>query len=692
MATTIGKFMQPKSHSDEVDPNKITPPPVLTSPAPIHPVYYPPPPLTTPATIQFQTAPPLTSPHDPPFMPAPPLSVTASLPFQPAPPLSIPAVLPPMPAPPLSTPAVLPAMPAPPLSVKAILPEMPVPVLRVTASLPFQPPPVLSATASLPFQPPPTLTNPADLQRADQLAGRALPGDETCRAMVNDKIPHAELVREAESAHHIAPGIAGLMTGVKSDVAGILTNINMQSRIGVAVPGVGVTPVDITFNTHGGKLNAGVDLHVRETARAAANVAIEYGKAKLQAIAQQGITKLEALTKGALQSPVDVPMEFTSDKPPLTSVSSFAEMESQAKLPALPGTPSPAPTIIPDLIVTPRDDKMTYAADSRELAQGNQQFAASMADQAALSNKHTPGGTLTDLFQTGAQGFEQNLARSFFGTKRGVIPVGFKSVGGKSETRGYFPVDASNASTRNNSVPSDDEAYVPLVFTDLRPTTGRVYRSVYFRPYIKSLSENFAPDWSMSSYFGRVDPVATYQGTNRTVSLSFKLVPMTFEDLQTMYQKLGWLTSMVYPQYRDNVYYRGPVVRMRVGDVINAKGKEGNRGLPGVITSLDISYDDTTWELVEDHKLPRYIDISLGFHVLHEYPVGLVRGVGGDNDTAFGGIYPGGGPTGNKGDSYVNINRFRDSFGGDYLNDPKMTFQPNPDAGKSMDVPIGEDK
>jgi hypothetical protein len=135
---------------------------------------------------------------------------------------------------------------------------------------------------------------------------------------------------------------------------------------------------------------------------------------------------------------------------------------------------------------------------------------------------------------------------------------------------------------------------------------------------------------------------------------------------------------MVYPEYRGGSYYRGPVVRMRVGDLLNATGKrDSNRGLPGVITSLDLNYDEATWELETGQKVPRVIDVSLGFHVLHEHPIGITAGT---HASQFGGIFSGGGTKGQS-TSYASVSKFREAFGGDYLNDPNApVVNPSADA------------
>ncbi len=205
----------------------------------------------------------------------------------------------------------------------------------------------------------------------------------------------------------------------------------------------------------------------------------------------------------------------------------------------------------------------------------------------------------------------------------GIIPVKFKA----DNDQGF--VTHTRTATPNSKV-SDDEAFVPLSFTDLRPISGDSLRTVYFRPFITDFREEFHPDWNKNHYFGRTDYVATYQSTGRTINIGFTIHAFSPEDLKFIYAKLNWLTSMVYPSYDSNLaFVAGPVVRMRIGDVISS---ETGLGIPGIIENLTYDYGGSLWELKEKYKVPRGIKISLSFVVLHDRPIGL--GGGG----RFGGI------------------------------------------------------
>lgn len=239
------------------------------------------------------------------------------------------------------------------------------------------------------------------------------------------------------------------------------------------------------------------------------------------------------------------------------------------------------------------------------------------------------------------------IASSF---RRGIIPADF----GVNDNHGFI-ISTSKVTDGPSSKIDDDDAYVPLSFMDLRPLGGsNNVRTVYFRPFITSLTEEISPEWNKQNFFGRVDPVMTYMSTNRTISISFAVQAFSPEDLKTIYYKLNWLSSMCYPSYdKDLLFKSGPSVRMRVGDLIKGAG---SLGLPGVIENISAEYTDSLWELKKNNKVPMGFRVSLSFQVLHEVPIGI--GI----DGKFGGI----GKIGDDGNfSYVPPSSQGSSTGGD---------------------------
>lgn len=259
-----------------------------------------------------------------------------------------------------------------------------------------------------------------------------------------------------------------------------------------------------------------------------------------------------------------------------------------------------------------RFDANSYFEPRR--ADGAQQVRATTKAQAAAG--------LTNAFQT-------KLAAS--NALDGVIRVAIKGE----------QADGSVLSTTQDpsDVVDDDDARVPLSFTDLRrDPVKNAYRSVYFRPENLEFSMNFAPEFSEGSSFGRVDPIMGYQKTVRTVTVSFEVHAFAPEDLRTMYNKLVWLSSMCYPSFGDDSLIKsGPVVRMRVGDAVSSE----LGGIPGVIRSLGFNFEGALWELKRGMKVPRSFKVALDFTVLHDGPVGLLNGVFGVFQLPPGGNSPG---------------------------------------------------
>lgn len=50
-----------------------------------------------------------------------------------------------------------------------------------------------------------------------------------------------------------------------------------------------------------------------------------------------------------------------------------------------------------------------------------------------------------------------------------------------------------------------------------------------------------------------------------------------------------------------------------------------NKGLPGYLTAMDISYDNSVWSITKDKKVPHHFEVSLGFTALHEFNPGLYK-------------------------------------------------------------------
>lgn len=212
------------------------------------------------------------------------------------------------------------------------------------------------------------------------------------------------------------------------------------------------------------------------------------------------------------------------------------------------------------------------------------------------------------------------LAASAF--TNGIVRVGVKGEQADGSVMSPTP-DPSDAPFFGGV--EDDDARVPLVFTDLRKDTAKnAYRSIYFRPLNLGFSNSISPSYAETNAFGRVDAVVGYQQTARTFSLSFEVHAFAPEDLRLMYNKMVWLQSMCYPTFGpDSIIRSGPVCRLRIGDAVSTQ----SGGVPGVIKSLNFDFADALWELKQGMKVPRSFKVSVDYLALHDGPLGFLNGV-----------------------------------------------------------------
>ena len=113
---------------------------------------------------------------------------------------------------------------------------------------------------------------------------------------------------------------------------------------------------------------------------------------------------------------------------------------------------------------------------------------------------------------------------------------------------------------------------------------------IHFRAFIDSFSDNYNADWSATQYIGRGEQFYTYNKFDRTINMSWTVAAQSKDELIPMYQKLNFLASNLMPDYNNQGYMRGSLVRLTVGGYLYSQ--------PGFITNL--TYDipqESPWEI-----------------------------------------------------------------------------------------------
>ena len=144
---------------------------------------------------------------------------------------------------------------------------------------------------------------------------------------------------------------------------------------------------------------------------------------------------------------------------------------------------------------------------------------------------------------------------------------------------------------------------------------------MHFRALIDSFSDSYTGEWNGTKYLGRGENFYNYTGFNRTISLSWKVVAQSKEELIPMHKKLNYLASNLMPDYSNSGYMRGPLLQLTVGGYLYEQ--------VGFFTSLTYTIpQDSPWEIgINDSggsdnsvkELSQMIDVQASFTPIHNF-------------------------------------------------------------------------
>ena len=115
---------------------------------------------------------------------------------------------------------------------------------------------------------------------------------------------------------------------------------------------------------------------------------------------------------------------------------------------------------------------------------------------------------------------------------------------------------------------------------------------VKFEGWVTEFQDNFSQTWNSETVYGRMDPLVTYQNTQRRISLGFDVVSddrrMAFKNMA----KINRLIEFLYPVYENgpgrsqqNVLEAAPLLRMQWTNLI--RSANSTQGLIGHMSGLN---------------------------------------------------------------------------------------------------------
>jgi len=111
-----------------------------------------------------------------------------------------------------------------------------------------------------------------------------------------------------------------------------------------------------------------------------------------------------------------------------------------------------------------------------------------------------------------------------------------------------------------------------------------------FPAFLTDFSQTFDAKWNTEEVFGRMDPIATYQGTKRTMSLGFDLPAGSIEEAKKNLKGCSELIKMVYPVYNNqDILAKPPLTRIQFANLI--KGDAGSEISSPAASDQDVTQD-----------------------------------------------------------------------------------------------------
>ena len=118
---------------------------------------------------------------------------------------------------------------------------------------------------------------------------------------------------------------------------------------------------------------------------------------------------------------------------------------------------------------------------------------------------------------------------------------------------------------------------------------------VGFNGWVTEFSDQFTSNWNEETVYGRMDPLATFQNTQREISLSFDVVAESHTTALQNLSDINRLIQFLYPVYTtsargiQNTLKAGPLIGLEWTNLINNSSTPGR--LVGYLRGLNYNPD-----------------------------------------------------------------------------------------------------
>ena len=171
-----------------------------------------------------------------------------------------------------------------------------------------------------------------------------------------------------------------------------------------------------------------------------------------------------------------------------------------------------------------------------------------------------------------------------------------------------FFQDTSGKVTRNTRTAISDagEQIADLIFYDYINKFA-----IPFRAFIQGLTEAVSPEYQDTFFIGRPERNIVYIGVKRDVSFTLFIQAFADLELETIWRKINYLSSLCFPGNYNNGFMIPPFIKFTLGDMYSNQ--------PAYIKSLTFTVDENTpWEITRDMQVPHGVTANISMALIEK--------------------------------------------------------------------------
>ena len=153
-------------------------------------------------------------------------------------------------------------------------------------------------------------------------------------------------------------------------------------------------------------------------------------------------------------------------------------------------------------------------------------------------------------------------------------------------------------------------------------------RAVRLKAFLTEFTDDFTSTWNEEEVFGRMDPIATFQSTRRSLSFALDVPSASYAEAVANLRRMSLLIALLYPGYSGGsatAMSTAPLFKVSFTNWINTGtgGSVQESGLVGAIKGFNFTpdFDAGFWDDPQ-FVTPKLFKISCQMTVLHTDSLG----------------------------------------------------------------------